>query len=83
MLTRKEPLQSGRETEIDMIEREMEGGVLVVQMPEAVTVQEDSLEHRLGGLIGVEEHVEVHERPTEPAAPKASDRARRAPSREK
>ena len=31
MLVRKEPLLSGRDTEIDMIEREMEGGVVVVQ----------------------------------------------------
>ncbi len=31
MLVRKEPLLSGRETEIDMIEREMEGGVVIVQ----------------------------------------------------
>ena len=31
MIRRLEPLSSGRETEIDMIEREMEGGVLVIQ----------------------------------------------------
>ena len=31
MLVRMEPLQSGRDTEIDMIEREMEGGVVVIQ----------------------------------------------------
>ena len=30
-LERLEPLHSGRDTEIDMIEREMEGGVVVIQ----------------------------------------------------
>ena len=34
MIARLEPLQSGRETEIDMIEREMEGGVVVIQPPD-------------------------------------------------
>ena len=33
MLELKKPLESGRDTEIDLIEREMEGGVLVVQTP--------------------------------------------------
>ncbi len=31
ILDRIEPLREGRETEIDMIEREMEGGVVVIQ----------------------------------------------------
>jgi hypothetical protein len=31
MLNRIEPLRGGRDTEIDMIEREMEGGVVVIQ----------------------------------------------------
>ncbi len=58
MLCRLEPLRSGRDTEIDMIEREMEGGVVVIQPME---VHEHSVEGHLGGLISVEEHVEVHE----------------------
>jgi hypothetical protein len=65
MICRKAPLQSGRETEIDMIEREMEGGVVVVQPLE---VHEHSVEKRLGGLVEVEEHVEVHEIPPKPSA---------------
>lgn len=59
MINRKEPLHSGRDTEIDMIEREMEGGVVVIQPAE---VHEHSVEERLGGLIEIEEHVEVRER---------------------
>ena len=58
MLSRLEPLQSGRDTEIDMIEREMEGGVVVIQ---PLDVYEDYDDNRLGGLIRIEEHVEVHE----------------------
>jgi hypothetical protein len=58
MLRRLEPLRSGRDTEIDMIEREMEGGVVVIQPPE---VHEHSVEEHLGGLVSVEENVEVHE----------------------
>ena len=58
MISRLEPLQSGRDTEIDMIEREMEGGVVVIQ---PLDVHEDYVEKRLGGLIDIEEHVEVHE----------------------
>ncbi len=57
MLERLEPLHSGRDTEIDMIEREMEGGVVIIQPPD---VHEHSVERRLGGLVGIEEHVEVH-----------------------
>jgi hypothetical protein len=69
MICRKAPLQSGRETEIDMIEREMEGGVVVVQPLE---IEEDSVDERLGGLVAVEEHVEVHQIPPKPSgAPKA------------
>ena len=63
------PLQSGRDTEIDMIERQMEGGVVVLQ---PLDVHEHSVEERLGGLIEVEEHVEVHEwRPKSQGASKA------------
>ena len=43
MLDRIEPLREGRETEIDMIEREMEGGVVVIQPPE---IQEQSREEQ-------------------------------------
>lgn len=57
MIHRMEPLRSGRDTEIDMIEREMEGGVVVIQPPE---VHEHSSERAWGGLIGIEEDVEVH-----------------------
>jgi hypothetical protein len=79
MLRRKAPLHSGRETEIDMIEREMEGGVLVVQVP---AVHEHDVKSRLGGLIGVEKHVDVHERSNPAEAARGSGRGRRGPSRE-
>ncbi len=59
MIRRLEPLSSGRETEIDMIEREMEGGVLVIQPSE--DVHEHAGEARLGGLVRVEEDVQVYE----------------------
>jgi hypothetical protein len=58
MLDRLAPLRSGRDTEIDMIEREMEGGVVVIQPPE---VHEHHVEQRVGGLVSIEEHVDVHE----------------------
>lgn len=58
MLRRLEPLRSGRDTEIDMIEREMEGGVVVIQ---PVEVHAHSVEEHLGGLVSVEENVDVHE----------------------
>lgn len=58
MIRRLEPLASGRDTEIDMIEREMEGGVLIIQPAE---VHEHSAETRLGGLVNVERDVEVSE----------------------
>ena len=75
MLDRREPLTSGRDTEIDMIEREMEGGVVVIQPLE---VHEHSVEERLGGIIGIEEHVDVREMDaTEPEVPRASGRPRR------
>jgi hypothetical protein len=64
MLNRIEPLRGGRDTEIDMIEREMEGGVVVIQPLE---IQEDSREERLGGLVGIEEHVEVRTVRTTPS----------------
>lgn len=40
-----------------MIEREMEGGVVVIQPPD---VHEHSTERAFGGLVGIEEDVEVH-----------------------
>ena len=63
MLDRIEPLREGRETEIDMIEREMEGGVVIIQPLE---IHEHSREERLGGLVGVEEHVDVRQLRTTP-----------------
>jgi len=65
MVQRLEPLGSGRDTEIDMIEREMEGGVLIIQPAE---VPEPTAETRLGGVIGVEEDVEVFEIGSKPPA---------------
>ena len=68
MISRLEPLRSGRDTEIDMIEREMEGGVVVIQPPD---VHEHYVEDRFGGLIGIDEHIEVREvEPRVMAAPK-------------
>jgi hypothetical protein len=60
MLIRMEPLNSGRETEIDMIEREMEGGVVVIQPLE---VHEHYSDNFAGGLVNVNEDVEVRELP--------------------
>jgi hypothetical protein len=58
MLRRMQPLESGTDTEIDLIEREMEGGVFVEQPLE---VHQHSVEERLGGLVELEEHVDVRE----------------------
>ena len=58
MLTRREPLESGRDTEIDMIEREMEGGVVIIQ---PLDVHEHYTEGRLVGLVSIEEDIRVHE----------------------
>jgi len=69
MVSRLLPLASGRDTEIDMIEREMEGGVVIIQPPE---VHEHDSESRLGGLIEIEEQVDVHEiKKTSSGEPKA------------
>ena len=69
MLDRLAPLGSGRDTEIDMIEREMLGGVVVIQPPE---VHEQNVEERVGGLISIEDHVDVREwAPKSSAVPKA------------
>jgi hypothetical protein len=57
-LRRKRPLEAGTDTEIDLIEREMEGGVIVEQ-PLEPEVHEHSVEERLGGLVAVEELVDV------------------------
>jgi len=65
MLDRLAPLRSGRDTEIDMIEREMEGGVVVIQPPD---VYDHDVEEGAGGLISIEEHVDVREWGPKPAA---------------
>ena len=57
MLHQRAPLQSGPDTDIDMIER-LEGGVIVEQPLE---IHEHSVEDRLGGLIEIEEDVEIRE----------------------
>jgi hypothetical protein len=56
MLLRKRPLENGTDTEIDLIEREMEGGVIVEQPLE---IHEHSVEERFGGLVQVEEDIDV------------------------
>jgi hypothetical protein len=56
MLQRRPPLESGIDTEIDIIEREMEGGVVVIQPLE---VHEHSVEEKLGGLVEVEEEIDI------------------------
>jgi hypothetical protein len=69
MISRLHPLESGRDTEIDMIEREMEGGVVIIQPPE---VHEHHSGARLGGLIEIQEQVDVREfKAPSPEAPKA------------
>ena len=55
MLVRKAPLTSGTDTEIDLIEREMEGGVIVEQPLE---FREHHVERR-GGAEEKVEHVDV------------------------
>lgn len=60
MLMRLEPLNSGRETEIDMIEREMEGGVVVIQPLE---VHEHYTDEFADGLVTVDEDVQVRDLP--------------------
>jgi hypothetical protein len=65
MLDRLAPLRSGRDTEIDMIEREMEGGVVVIQPPE---VHEHDVEERVGGLVSVQEPADVRELAPKPSA---------------
>lgn len=66
MLSRLEPLHSGRATEIDMIEREMEGGVVVIQPLDAHDTYAGGV-----GLIGVEADTDVRElKPIPPAEPK-------------
>ncbi len=48
VLERLEPLRGGRDTEIDMLEREMEGGVVVIQPLE---IHEHDSEGHLGGRV--------------------------------
>jgi hypothetical protein len=57
MLLRKRPLDVGTDTEIDLIEREMEG--VIVEQP--LEVHEHSVEKRLVGLVEIEEQVDVRE----------------------
>jgi hypothetical protein len=57
-LRRMPPLESGRDTEIDMIEREMEGGVLIIR---PLDVHEYDVEQNLGGLIEIEKEIDVRE----------------------
>jgi hypothetical protein len=77
MLELRRPLTSGTDTDIDMIEREMEGGVCVEQPAD---IHEHYVDGKLGGLIGIEEDIEVRELPTKPeAAATAPNPRRRAP----
>ena len=58
MLVQKRPLESGTDTEIDLIEREMEGGVIIEQ---PFDLDEEFFEDRFGGLPQVEEGVRVRQ----------------------
>ncbi len=62
MLERKAPLSSGTETYIDLIEREMEGGVSV-QLPleSLAELFEHTTRRHLGGLVAVDEEIGVHD----------------------
>ena len=64
MIARLQPLESGRDTEIDMIEREMEGGVVIIQ---PVEVHQHYSDQRLGGLVAIEEDVDVRAIETRPS----------------
>jgi hypothetical protein len=64
MIARLRPLESGRDTEIDMIERQMEGGVVIIQPLE---IHEHYSDRRLAGLVGIEEDIDVHEIETTPS----------------
>ena len=59
MLKLKAPLTSGTDTEIDLIEREMEGGVYI-ELP--LEIHESHTGEDLAGLIEIEEHVKVRQR---------------------
>jgi hypothetical protein len=56
MLRLKPPLESGTDTEIDLIEREMEGGVVVLQ---PIEIHEESADDKLGGLVEVDAEIDV------------------------
>ena len=58
MLVQKRPLESGTDTEIDLIEREMEGGVIIEQPSE---FDDDTLDRRLGVFLSIEERVRVRQ----------------------
>ena len=63
-MERKAPLAGGIDTYIDMIEREMEGGVSV-QLPwdELTDLLDDSRHSHAGGLIDAEEESDVDDLP--------------------
>jgi hypothetical protein len=58
MLVQKRPLESGTDTEIDLIEREMEGGVIIEQ---AFDLDDDFVEERLAGLVRIEEGMRIRQ----------------------
>ncbi len=58
MLELRAPLTSGTDTEIDMLERELEGGVMVDRPPE---IHGHHVDEKLGGLITIEGHIDVRE----------------------
>ena len=58
MLVQKRPLESGADTEIDLIERELEGGVIIEQ---PFDLDEDTVDRRFGGLLQIEERVRVRQ----------------------
>jgi hypothetical protein len=58
VLARLEPLHSGRDTEIDMIEREMEGGVVIIQ---PLDWHDHYTDQKAGGLFGVEGDITVQQ----------------------
>ena len=58
MLVQKRPLESGTDMEIDLIEHEMEGGVIIEQPFE---FDDDAFYRGLGGLLSIEERVRVRQ----------------------
>jgi len=58
MLVQKRPLDNGTDTEIDLLEREMEGGVIIEQPFE---LDEGVVDSRFGGLLRIEESLRVRQ----------------------